>query len=105
MSLLPDIASGFRSLFRKELVDRELDEELRRFLDMAAGPDQCINFRGGATLLAFGVVVIHRPAQLVPSTDSLVGAVNKRVKGADFVLMFKDNPRIVFRCGVARRLS
>jgi predicted permease len=36
MSLLRNVASGFRSLFRKELVKRELDEELRGYLEMAA---------------------------------------------------------------------
>src|SRR5437762_7871382 len=36
MSLLQHIASGLRSLFRKEGVSRELDEELNGFLDMAA---------------------------------------------------------------------
>lgn len=35
MSLLRVIAGGLRSLFRKEQVDRELDEELRAYLDMA----------------------------------------------------------------------
>ena len=35
MSLLRNIASGLRSLFRKEQVSRELDEELNGFLDMA----------------------------------------------------------------------
>ena len=36
MSLLQHIASGLRSLLRKERVERELNEELRDFLDMAA---------------------------------------------------------------------
>jgi predicted permease len=36
MSMLRYISSGLRSLFRKERVSRELDEELRGFLDMAA---------------------------------------------------------------------
>src|SRR6266480_3487006 len=36
MSLLRHIASGLRSLFRKERVEEELDEELRGFLEMAA---------------------------------------------------------------------
>src|SRR2546422_9223804 len=36
MSLLRNIASGLRSLFQKEQVSQELDEELRGFLDMAA---------------------------------------------------------------------
>src|SRR5882724_3975833 len=36
MSLLRNIASGLRSLFRKEQVDRELDEELRSYQEMAA---------------------------------------------------------------------
>ena len=36
MSLLRTIASGLRSLFRKEQVDRELDEELRAYQEMAA---------------------------------------------------------------------
>src|SRR5919108_167932 len=36
MSLLRNIASGLRSLFRKEQVGRELDEELRAYQDMAA---------------------------------------------------------------------
>jgi len=36
MSLLRNIASGLRSLFRKEQVSRELDEELNGFLEMAA---------------------------------------------------------------------
>jgi len=35
MSLLRNIASGLRSLFRKEQVDLELDEELRGYLEMA----------------------------------------------------------------------
>jgi putative ABC transport system permease protein len=36
MSLLRNVASGLRSLFRKERVDRELDEELRAYQEMAA---------------------------------------------------------------------
>src|SRR5215472_4588387 len=36
MSLLRNIGSGLRSLFRKEQVDRELDEELRAYVEMAA---------------------------------------------------------------------
>src|SRR5689334_1972994 len=36
MSLLRNLASGLRSLFRKEQVDRELDEELRAYQEMAA---------------------------------------------------------------------
>lgn len=36
MSLLRNIASGLRSLFRKAHVDRELDEELNGFLELAA---------------------------------------------------------------------
>jgi hypothetical protein len=35
MSLLRRIASGLRALFRKEQADRELDEELRAYLEMA----------------------------------------------------------------------
>src|SRR5712671_745838 len=36
MSLLRNLASGLRSLFRKEQVDRELDEELNAYLEMEA---------------------------------------------------------------------
>jgi predicted permease len=36
MSLLRSIASGLRSLFRKEQISQELDEELNGFLEMAA---------------------------------------------------------------------
>src|SRR5713226_9839519 len=36
MSLLRSIAGGLRSLFRKEQVSQELDEELNGFLEMAA---------------------------------------------------------------------
>src|SRR3979490_1405744 len=36
MSLLRNIASGLRSLFRKEQVDRELNEELGAYLEMEA---------------------------------------------------------------------
>src|SRR5260221_14472967 len=36
MSVLRNISSGLRSLFRKERVGRELDEELNSFLEMAA---------------------------------------------------------------------
>src|SRR5467141_1726071 len=36
MSLLRSLSGGLRSLFRKERVEAELDEELRGFLDMAA---------------------------------------------------------------------
>lgn len=35
MSLLREIASGLRSLLRKEDVNRELHEELRTYLEMA----------------------------------------------------------------------
>ena len=35
MSLIRSLAAGLRSLFRKEQVDRELDEELTGFLEMA----------------------------------------------------------------------
>src|SRR5271163_732420 len=36
MSLLRNVARGLRSLFRKEQVDRELDEELSAYMEMAA---------------------------------------------------------------------
>src|SRR5215472_14451110 len=36
MSLLRNLASGIRTLFRKEEMDRELDEELRAYQEMAA---------------------------------------------------------------------
>jgi hypothetical protein len=36
MPTLRSITDGLRSLFRKERVDTELDEELRDFLEMAA---------------------------------------------------------------------
>ena len=36
MSLLRNIAGGLRSLFRKERVSQQLDEELNGFLEMAA---------------------------------------------------------------------
>ena len=36
MSFLRNITSGLRSLFRKEQVDRELNEELRAYQEMAA---------------------------------------------------------------------
>src|SRR5690242_605752 len=36
MSLLRNITSGLRSLFQKEQVDRELDEELGAYLEMEA---------------------------------------------------------------------
>src|SRR5215472_12784339 len=36
MSLLRNLASGIRTLFRKEQADRELDEELRAYQEMAA---------------------------------------------------------------------
>jgi len=35
MSLLRNIANGLRTLFRREQVERELDEELRAYVDMA----------------------------------------------------------------------
>lgn len=36
MALLQNIVSGLRSLFREQQVERELDDELRSFLEMAA---------------------------------------------------------------------
>src|SRR6266481_2088652 len=36
MSLLTSLLQGMRSLFRKEQVNKELDEELNGFLEMAA---------------------------------------------------------------------
>jgi hypothetical protein len=35
MSLLRNVVSGLRSLFRREQVDRDLDEELRAYMEMA----------------------------------------------------------------------
>src|SRR2546429_8222253 len=35
MALLRNLASGLRSLFRRKQVDRELDEELRAYQEMA----------------------------------------------------------------------
>jgi hypothetical protein len=36
MSLLRSMAGGLRSLFRKEQVSQELDEEVNAFLELAA---------------------------------------------------------------------
>ena len=36
MSLLRSLSDGLRSLFRKELVSKDLDEEVNGFLEMAA---------------------------------------------------------------------
>src|SRR6267154_1817167 len=36
MSLLQSLSEGLRSLFRKEQINKELDEELNGFLEMAA---------------------------------------------------------------------
>jgi hypothetical protein len=36
MSLLQSLSDGLRSLFRKEQINKELDEELNGFLEMAA---------------------------------------------------------------------
>jgi hypothetical protein len=38
MSLLRSLSDGLRSLFRKERVSQELDEELNGFLEMAVDP-------------------------------------------------------------------
>ena len=35
MSFLRNLAGGLRGLFRKEEVEREMDEELREYLDAA----------------------------------------------------------------------
>src|ERR1700747_3667603 len=37
MSLLRNVVTGLRTLFRREEVDRELDEELGAYLEMGAG--------------------------------------------------------------------
>jgi hypothetical protein len=37
MALLRRIVSGLRSLFRREQIDKETNEELRSFVEMAAG--------------------------------------------------------------------
>jgi len=37
MSLLRNITSGLRSLFRKDQIDRELNEPLGAYLEMQAG--------------------------------------------------------------------
>jgi len=61
MSLLGNITSGLRSLFRKEQVDRELNEELGAYLEMeAAAPGKSCRQsardaaaeRGASTLLS-----------------------------------------------------
>ena len=46
MSLLRSLSDGLRSLFRKEQVGQELDEELRGFLDMATGPSNSYQGKG-----------------------------------------------------------
>src|SRR5215469_17278246 len=45
MSFLRNMTSGLRSLFRKEQVDRELDEELRAYQERAA--EEKINIKDG----------------------------------------------------------
>jgi hypothetical protein len=41
MSLLRSLSDGLRSLFRKEQVDRELDEELRAYQEMGGWNPFC----------------------------------------------------------------
>src|SRR5580658_3469055 len=55
MSLLRRIASGLRSLLRKEQVNGELDEELRGFLEMAAEEKMKQGMRRKDALRAVGL--------------------------------------------------
>ena len=70
MSLLRNITSGLRSLFQKEQVDRELDEELRAYQEMATDEKMkqgvsrkealravLVGSRTGAVPLRFGLSV------------------------------------------------
>jgi hypothetical protein len=48
MPFLRNITSGLRSLFQKEQVDRELDEELRAYQEMVSGHAELViaSFQG-----------------------------------------------------------
>ncbi|HKW31962.1 MAG TPA: ABC transporter permease [Candidatus Acidoferrum sp.] len=76
MSLLRNITSGLRSLFRKKQVDRELNEELSRFLEMAAEEKikQGMNRRGAhrAVRLEQGNVEVTREIVRSATWESFV---------------------------------
>ena len=60
MSLLRNITSGLRSLFRREQVDRELDEELRAYQEMAAAEKMKNGMSRPDALRAVRLRVHHR---------------------------------------------
>jgi hypothetical protein len=80
MSLLRNITSGLRSLFRKDQVDRELNEELGAYLEMEAaekmkqGMSRIIAEKGGH------LVIIDRPDVVIDAIRQAVQSVRNNAK-------------------------
>ena len=74
MSLLRNIASGLRSLFRKQQVNGQLDEELNGFLEMAAEEKQEMSRKDAlrAVRLARGSVEVSKEAVRDAGWESFV---------------------------------
>src|ERR1700747_1612144 len=83
MSLLRAITSGLRALFRRERAYRELDEELRGFLDMPA--DEKMK-RGMSRKAAVRVV---RLDQMLPGVESAGATLALPIQGQSWNVGFK----------------
>ena len=94
MSLLRNLARGMRSLFRKEQVDRELDEELRAYQEMAAeekmkdglSPKEALR----AVRLERGSLEVSKEIVRAGRWESLVEALWKDLRFA--ARMLRKNP-------------
>src|SRR5260370_9654116 len=94
MSLLRNIATGLRSLFRREQVDRELDEELGAYLEMEAAEKikQGMSRKDAvrAVRLELGSLEITKEIVRSGAWESLVGTLWRDLLFA--VRMLRRNP-------------
>ena len=76
--MLRNITRGLRSLFRKEQVDKELDEELSAYLELAAKEKMK---DGMSRMEALRAVRLERGVQWLPGGSTAGNCTNVRATG------------------------